>query len=171
MNLPNKLSFFRLFLIPFIFLFLYSNIEYNVYYATIVFLIACLTDAVDGYIARSKDKITDIGKFMDPLVDKILVISVFVYLVSINTLPDWIIIIIIFREFAVSGFRIIAASKGVVIVASIIAKIKTQSQMIAVVFALLELPFYLFVTVIALILTVLSGAQYIYKGRELFKDS
>lgn len=170
MNLPNKLSFFRLLLIPIILLILYSNLEYRIYIATIIFIIASVTDAIDGYIARSRNLITDFGKFIDPLVDKILVISVFVYLVSIQTIPDWMVIIIIFREFIISGFRIVAASKGVVVAASNLAKLKTQSQILAVIFALLALPYYLIVMLIAVILTIISGAQYIYNGRDLFKE-
>ncbi len=170
MNLPNKLSFFRLLLIPIILLILYSNLEYRIYIATIIFIIASVTDAIDGYIARSRNLITDFGKFIDPLVDKILVISVFVYLVSTQTIPGWMVIIIIFREFVISGFRIVAASKGVVVAASNLAKLKTQSQILAVIFALLELPYYLIVMLIAVILTIISGAQYIYNGRDLFKE-
>jgi len=171
MNWPNKLSFFRLLLIPVILIILYSNIENSVYIATFLFIIAAITDAVDGYIARSKNLITDFGKFIDPLVDKILVVSILVYLVYIHTIPDWVVIIIIGREFAISGYRIIAASKGVVIAASNMAKFKTQSQMIAVIFALLDLPYFIIIMYIAVILTVISGAQYLYNGRDLFKES
>ena len=156
MNLPNKLSFFRLLLIPVILLILYSNLEYRIYIATLIFIVASVTDAIDGYIARSRNLITDFGKFIDPLVDKILVISVFIYLVSSRTIPDWMVIIIIFREFVISGFRTIAASKGVVVAASTLAKIKTNSHIIAVIFALLELPYYLIVMFIAVILTIIS---------------
>ena len=170
MNWPNKLSFFRLFLIPIILIILYSKIEYSVYIATLIFLIAAITDAIDGYIARSRNLITDFGKFIDPLIDKILVVSILIYLVHIQTIPDWIVIIIIAREFAISGYRIIAASKGFVVAASKMAKFKTQSQMIAVIFALLELPFFIIIMYIAVVLTVLSGAQYLYKGRDLFKE-
>jgi CDP-diacylglycerol--glycerol-3-phosphate 3-phosphatidyltransferase len=171
MNWPNKLSFFRLFLIPIIMIILYSKIENSVYIATFFFIIAAITDAIDGYIARSRNLITDFGKFIDPLIDKILVVSILIYLVNIQTIPDWVVIIIIAREFAISGYRIIAASKGVVIAASKMAKVKTQSQMIAVIFALLELPFFIIIMYIAVVLTVLSGAQYLYKGRDLFKET
>jgi CDP-diacylglycerol--glycerol-3-phosphate 3-phosphatidyltransferase len=171
MNLPNKVSFFRFLLIPVILMILYSEIEHSVYYAIILFIIAAITDAIDGYIARSRDMITDFGKFIDPLVDKILVVSILVYLVYLQIIQDWIVIIIIGREFLISGFRIIAASKGVVIAASNLAKLKTQSQMIAVIFALLQLPYFMIVVYIAVILTVISGAQYIYNGRDLFKEN
>ena len=170
MNLPNKLCFFRLFLVPMVLLVLYSEINYSVYIATVIFIIAAITDVLDGYIARSRKLITDFGKFIDPLVDKILVVSVLVYLVYIQTIPDWMVIIIIAREFAVSGFRIISASGGVVVAASKLGKFKTQSQIIAVIFALLELPFYLWVVLIAVILTVVSGVDYIWNGRDIFKE-
>ena len=170
MNLPNKLCFFRLFLVPMVLLVLYSEINYSVYIATVIFIIAALTDVLDGYIARSRKLITDFGKFIDPLVDKILVVSVLVYLVYIQTIPDWMVIIIIAREFAVSGFRIISASRGIVVAASKLGKFKTQSQIIAVIFALLELPFYLWVILFAVILTVISGADYIWNGRDIFKE-
>jgi len=170
MNLPNKLCFFRLFLVPMVLLVLYSEINYSVYIATVIFIIAAITDVLDGYIARSRKLITDFGKFIDPLVDKILVVSVLVYLVYIQTIPDWMVIIIIAREFAVSGFRIISASRGIVVAASKLGKFKTQSQIIAVIFALLELPFYLWVVLIAVILTVVSGVDYIWNGRDIFKE-
>jgi len=149
---------------------LYSEINYSVYIATVIFIIAAITDVLDGYIARSRKLITDFGKFIDPLVDKILVVSVLVYLVYIQTIPDWMVIIIIAREFAVSGFRIISASRGIVVAASKLGKFKTQSQIIAVIFALLELPFYLWVVLIAVILTVVSGVDYIWNGRDIFKE-
>ena len=170
MNFPNKLCFLRLSLVPIILLVLYSKIDYSVYIATVIFIIAAITDVVDGYIARSRNLITDFGKFIDPLVDKILVVSILVYLVYVQTITDWMVIIIIAREFAVSGFRIISASGGVVVAASKLGKFKTQSQIIAVIFALLELPFYLWVVLFAVILTVISGADYIWKGRNLFKE-
>ena len=115
MNLPNKLSFFRLFLIPFIFLLLYSSIEYRVYYATIVFLIACLTDAIDGYIARTRKEVTAWGKLMDPIADKILICSAFIALVELGRIPSWVLIIIIFREFLITGLRAVAASNNVIV--------------------------------------------------------
>lgn len=170
MNLPNKLCFFRLFLVPMVLLVLYSEINYSVYIATVIFIIAAITDVLDGYIARSRKLITDFGKFIDPLVDKILVVSVLVYLVYIQTIPDWMVIIIIAREFAISGFRIISASRGIVVAASKLGKFKTQSQIIAVIFALLELPFYSWVVLIAVILTVASGVDYIWNGRDIFKE-
>jgi CDP-diacylglycerol--glycerol-3-phosphate 3-phosphatidyltransferase len=170
MNLPNKLSLFRVFLVPVFLLVLYSEIELSVYIATAIFLLAAVTDMVDGYIARTRNMITDLGKFLDPLADKILVISAMVYLVAVQTIPDWMVIIIIAREFAVSGFRIIAASKGVVVAASNLGKYKTRAQIIAVIFALLKWSFYWWIVLLAVILTVLSGIDYMYKGKDLIKE-
>ena len=174
MNLPNKLCFLRLFLVLFVLLILYSTVENRVYIATFLFIIAAITDVLDGYIARSRNLITDFGKFFDPLVDKILVISVLVYLVYIRIVPDWMVIIIIVREFAVSGFRIIAASKGIVVAASKLGKFKTQSQVIAVIVALLkiqhDIPYYQWILLIAVVLTVVSGIDYIWKGKDVFKE-
>lgn len=170
MNLPNRITIFRVALIPVVLIVLYLDIPYNVYIAAIIFAVAALTDLVDGYIARSRNLVTDFGKFADPLADKILVISVLVYLVYQQIVPDWMVIIILAREFAVSGLRMVAVSKGVVISASLIAKFKTQSQMIAVIFALLEWPYYWWIMFIAVIFTVASGIDYFWKGRHLIKE-
>jgi CDP-diacylglycerol--glycerol-3-phosphate 3-phosphatidyltransferase len=170
MNLPNRITIFRVALIPIVLIVLYLDIPYNVYIAAVIFAVAALTDLVDGYIARKRNLVTDFGKFADPLADKILVISVLVYLVYHQIIPDWMVIIILAREFAVSGLRLIAVSKGIVISASLIAKFKTQSQMIAVIFALLELPYYWWIMLIAVILTVASGIDYFWKGRHLIGE-
>jgi CDP-diacylglycerol--glycerol-3-phosphate 3-phosphatidyltransferase len=170
MNLPNQITVFRVTLIPVVLIILYLDFPYGVYIAAIIFAIAAITDLIDGYIARSRNLVTDFGKFADPLADKILVISVLVYLVYQQIVPDWMVIVIIAREFAVSGLRLLSATKGIVISASTIAKFKTQSQMIAVIFALLELPHYLFIMLIAVLLTVASGIDYFWKGRHLIKE-
>lgn len=170
MNLPNKLCFLRLFLVLIIFIVLYSEITNYRYIATAIFIIAAITDVIDGYIARKKNQITDFGKFIDPLVDKILVISVMIYFVAEQSIPDWTVIVIVTREFAILGLRIISASKGIVIAASKLGKLKTQSQIIAVIFILLELPYYYLITIIAVLLTVLSGADYLWKGKDVFKN-
>jgi CDP-diacylglycerol--glycerol-3-phosphate 3-phosphatidyltransferase len=170
MNLPNKITIFRVALIPVVLIILYSNLPYSVYVAALIFIIAAITDFIDGYIARKRNLVTDFGKLTDPLADKILVISVLVYLVSMQVIPDWMVIIIVAREFGVSGLRILSASQGVVIPASKLGKFKTQSQMIAVVFALLLWPYYWWVMLIAVILTVASGLEYFWKGRHLIKE-
>ncbi|MDG6220872.1 MAG: CDP-diacylglycerol--glycerol-3-phosphate 3-phosphatidyltransferase [Candidatus Thermoplasmatota archaeon] len=186
MNLPNKLSLLRIFLVPAFLAILYMEGlgdhnflgPHNAVLATLVFIIASATDMLDGYIARSRGLITDLGKFLDPLADKMLVVSAFVYLVGVGRIPDWMVITIIIREFAVSGLRILAASQKVVISASSIGKLKTQSQMVAIVLALLQWPnvvflgfqFYWWVALVAVVLTVVSGADYIWKGRKHIKE-
>ncbi|MCK4718959.1 MAG: CDP-diacylglycerol--glycerol-3-phosphate 3-phosphatidyltransferase [Thermoplasmata archaeon] len=174
MNLPNKLSMLRIFLIPVFLLLLYSNIQYAVELATLVFILGAVTDILDGHIARSRNLITDFGKFIDPLADKMLVLSAFIYLVGVGRIPDWMVIIIIGREFAVSGLRILAANQRVVIAASKMGKFKTQSQMIAVILALLEWPdlvflgqqVYWWIALLAVILTIVSGVDYLWKGKK-----
>jgi CDP-diacylglycerol--glycerol-3-phosphate 3-phosphatidyltransferase len=140
MNLPNKLTLFRMCLVP-VFLILISvgQIPYNVTLATIVFSIAAYTDHLDGKIARRDNLITNFGKFMDPLADKLLVTSALIALVEYNLIGAWVAVVIIAREFAVSGLRTIAANEGVVIAASIWGKIKTTTQIIAIISMLIHL--------------------------------
>lgn len=139
MNLANKLTLIRMILVPVFLVFLnLSSIPYGVLIATIIFIIASITDKLDGYIARSRNEITNFGKFMDPLADKLLVTSAFISLVELKFIPAWAVIIIISREFAVSGLRTIAASDGTVIAASWWGKIKTVIQMIAIILLLLK---------------------------------
>ncbi len=140
MNLPNKLTLFRMFLVP-VFLILISlgQIPYNITLATIVFSIAAYTDHLDGKIARRDNLITNFGKFMDPLADKLLVTSALIALVEYNLIGAWVAVVIIAREFAVSGLRTIAANEGVVIAASIWGKIKTTTQIIAIISMLIHL--------------------------------
>ncbi|MFO7872512.1 MAG: CDP-diacylglycerol--glycerol-3-phosphate 3-phosphatidyltransferase [Candidatus Undinarchaeales archaeon] len=171
MNIPNKISIFRIFLIPVFFLLLYLPIKNNIYFAAAVFLIAAATDALDGYIARKKNLITDLGKFLDPLADKILVVSALIYLVYVQIIPDWIVILIVAREFAVMGLRVSAASTGKSIPASKLGKFKTNSQILAVIFALFQWPFYYEIMLLAVLLTLVSGIEYIWKSRNLLKDN
>ena len=140
MNLPNKLTLFRIILVPvFLVLVSVSQIPLNFTLATIVFIIAAYTDHLDGKIARRDNLITNFGKFMDPLADKLLVTSALVALVGYNLIGAWIAVVIIAREFAVSGLRTIAANEGVVIAASIWGKIKTTTQIIAIITLLIKL--------------------------------
>lgn len=139
MNLANKLTIGRIFLVPVFLLFIAAkDIPYGTFIATIIFIIASLTDKLDGYIARSRNQITTFGKFMDPLADKLLVTAALISLVELQVVPSWAAIIIIAREFAVSGLRTIAASDGKVIAASWWGKIKTVIQIIAIILLLLE---------------------------------
>ncbi|MDU2557728.1 MAG: CDP-diacylglycerol--glycerol-3-phosphate 3-phosphatidyltransferase [Anaerococcus prevotii] len=170
MNLANKITLVRLFLIPvFVIIFMISGRDMNI--AAIVFIIASLTDAVDGHIARSRNMITNFGKFTDPLVDKVLTMAAFLVLVEDNTIPAWPVIIIISRELIITGFRTLAADSGITIAASMWGKAKTTSQMISLVMLLLNVPSLnkagIFVFYIAVALTVISGVDYIVKNKKV----
>ncbi|WP_238882606.1 CDP-diacylglycerol--glycerol-3-phosphate 3-phosphatidyltransferase [Clostridium sp. YIM B02551] len=138
MNLANKLTLIRIVLVPVFLLFIALKIDYGTYIATFIFILASLTDKLDGYIARSRNQITNFGKFMDPLADKLLVTSALISLVELQIIPSWAAVIIIAREFAVSGLRTIAAAEGTVIAASWWGKIKTVIQIIAIITLLLK---------------------------------
>lgn len=180
MNLPNKLTILRVLLIPFfVVAMLVDGIPYNNYIAGIVFCVACLTDALDGHIARKNHLITNFGKFMDPLADKLLVCAALICFVAMPELnfPAWAAIVIISREFVISGFRLVASDNGVVIAASKWGKFKTISQMIMsilLIFHLEIIPYYILLEQISIylsvILTVVSLADYIYKNREVLKE-
>ena len=167
LNLPNKITLTRIFLVPVFMLILLEKIPYGDYWAAFIFAIAALTDGLDGYIARKNNQITNLGKFMDPLADKLLVTAALISLVEMGRISSWMATIIVSREFAVTGLRIVAASKGVVIAASNLGKYKTVSQIVAIIAALLSLPYSLALIWVAVILTVVSGVDYFYNGREL----
>jgi CDP-diacylglycerol--glycerol-3-phosphate 3-phosphatidyltransferase len=150
------------------------NKSSSILIAIFIFIIAALTDKLDGYIARSRNEITNFGKFMDPLADKLLVTSALVSLVEYNIIPTWVSMIIIGREFAVTGLRAVAASEGIVIAASWWGKIKTVIQIIAIIFGLVSLVHnaiyvryitYISVT-LAVIITVISGVDYFVKNKK-----
>ncbi|WP_394022735.1 CDP-diacylglycerol--glycerol-3-phosphate 3-phosphatidyltransferase [Anaerococcus martiniensis] len=170
MNIANKVTVLRLLLIP-VFLVLYYiyGTDYNI--AAIVFVIASLTDALDGHLARSRNLVTTFGKFVDPLVDKLLTMAAFVVLVEASIIPAWAVIIIIARELIITGFRTLAADKGITIAASKWGKLKTTSQMIALVLLLLNNSTLniagVYVFYIAVILTIISGLDYIIKNKEV----
>ena len=179
LNLPNRLTILRILMVPiFVFFILIApdNTACRVI-AALVFIAASLTDMADGYIARKYDLITNFGKFMDPLADKLLVCSAMICLVSIDRLPAWVCIIIIAREFIISGFRLVASDNGVVIAASYWGKFKTVFQMLMVItmvfdfkvafWQVLELVFMW----VALILTVISLVDYIYKNKDVLKET
>ena len=197
MNLPNKLTIFRIILVPIMIIIPFINIQGSVYGIPItwiiidlIFILAAITDELDGYIARSRNQITTFGKFLDPIADKILVLTAMIMLVeSNNRIPAVIPVIVLFREFVVSGYRLVAAGKqGKVIAASMLGKIKTTTQMMAVTFALIDMnPIFKFVSgeltgasrafnalwsilmVISVIATIISGINYVKDGKELFK--
>ena len=169
MNLPNKLTIFRVILvIPFVALMLNG---YDLW-AVAVFIIASLTDLLDGKIARKYNLITDFGKFMDPLADKLLVCAAMICLVEMGRLPAWMVIVIISREFIISGFRLVASDNGVVIAASYWGKFKTTFQMLMIIVLILNLGgvfdmIGLVLTWIALILTVVSLIDYLVKNKQV----
>ena len=139
MNLANKLTMIRIFLVPVFLVFItVKEIPYGSIIATVVFIIASITDQLDGHIARSRNQITNFGKFMDPLADKLLVTAALVSLVELKLVAGWAVVVILAREFAVSGLRTLAASDGIVIAASWWGKIKTVTQMIAILLLLLK---------------------------------
>ena len=177
MNLPNKITMFRVILIPFfVFFMLSEGIPYNNYIAAAIFIVASLTDMLDGKIARKYNLVTNFGKFMDPLADKLLVCSAMICLIQTGQLAAWIVVIIIAREFIISGFRLIASDNGVVIAASYWGKFKTTFQMLMVIVLILniDLPFFqilgVILTYVALILTVVSLIDYIVKNKDVLKD-
>ena len=192
MNLANKLTLIRIILVPIFLVFIaYQDLPYGSVIATLIFIIASVTDQLDGYIARSRNQITTFGKFLDPIADKIVVIAAMIMLVEFGHLPAWIPIIVIFREFIVSGYRLVAVQKdGNVIAANVWGKLKTVTQMIAVILAFLDPNPYatifngnlsgynfiinLLVTLImsvSVVATIFSGWEYVKNGKELFKGS
>ena len=170
MNIANKVTVLRLLLIP-VFLVLYYiyGTSYNI--AAIVFVIASLTDALDGHLARSRNLITNFGKFVDPLVDKVLTMAAFIVLVEGQIIPAWAVIIIIARELIITGFRTLAADQGITIAASMWGKAKTTSQMIALVCLLLDVEVLnnigIYIFYIAVALTMISGVDYIVKNKQV----
>ena len=177
MNVPNCLTILRIFMVPVFVVFMLVNVFGGAdrYIAGVIFIAASLTDTLDGYLARKNNQITVFGKFMDPLADKLLVCSALICLVELGQLPSWIVIIIVGREFIISGFRLVAAEPGVVIAASSWGKFKTVSQMVMVIllvfnfggaFDVLEQIFVWLAT----ILTVISLVDYMYKNRGVLKE-
>lgn len=171
MNLPNKLTVLRVCLIPFFvaaLLFDGGSRQDIRILADVIFIVASLTDLLDGKIARKYNLVTNFGKFMDPLADKLLVCSALICLIQLGQLPAWIVIVIISREFIISGFRLVAADNGIVIAASYWGKFKTTFQMITVVLMILNLPQLALLTQICLIaavaLTIISLVDYVWKN-------
>lgn len=185
LNVPNLLSFLRVFLAPLVMVFLTMRFNFGIsplekmgievgygdILAGLVFIIAALTDTADGYIARKKGIVTNLGKFIDPLADKILVVAALISLVQLQRLPAWIVVVIISRDFVVTGLRMVASAEGIVIAASKWGKIKTVSQIIAISLMILNLPGGLPAMWVALVMTLWSGIDYLYKGRNVILDS
>lgn len=200
MNLPNKLTVFRIILVPIMVIIPFFNIGGEwlgvptyLWIINAIFCLASLTDKLDGTLARKRNQVTTLGKFLDPIADKILVLAAMLMLVEMGNLPAWIPIIILMREFAVSGYRLIAVEKGgKVIAASIWGKLKTVTQIIAIIFAFINInntnKFFAFTTgnltgaslviniitsvmmIICVIATIFSGIDYLKGGKELLKD-
>ncbi len=178
MNLPNKLTVLRVLMVPFFVFFMLNDVPegYGKWIALALFITASFTDLFDGKIARKYNLVTNFGKFMDPLADKLLVCSALVCLNGKGMLASWIVIVIISREFIISGFRLVASDNGVVIAASYWGKFKTVFQMIMIGMLIGDLQFELYtiltqiVVWVALILTVVSLVDYLYKNREVLKN-
>ena len=197
MNLANKLTIFRIILVPVMAIIPYLNLKgdflglpLTYFFMELIFIVASITDKLDGYIARSRNQVTTFGKFLDPLADKILVLTAMVLLVELGKIPAWIPIIVLAREFIVSGYRLVAVEKGgQVIAASIWGKLKTVTQMIAIILVMfdknafwdcfrgqltgIDFGINLIATILLLIstfATIFSGIDYMKNGKELFKD-
>lgn len=184
MNLPNKLTILRTLLIPFFLVaLLWDAVPYGNWIALVIFAVASLTDMLDGKIARKYNLVTNFGKFMDPLADKLLVSSAMIAFVEIGRMPCWIVIVIIAREFIISGFRLVAADNGIVIAAGIWGKIKTAEQMVMIcilladfgsLFSDYDTQIYAFETVLiyaALILTIVSLLDYLIHNKGVLAEN
>ena len=174
MNLPNKLTVIRMIMVPIFVLFMLTNIggEANKWIALVLFCVASFTDFLDGKIARARGLVTNFGKFMDPLADKLLVCSAMICLIEMGKLPAWVVIVIIGREFIISGFRLVASDNGIVIAASYWGKFKTVFQMIMTIVMIADLG-GIFDTIgvvlmwIALALTIISLIDYVAKNKQV----
>lgn len=174
MNTPNKLTIARMIIVPFLVIFLLTGWggEANRYISLTLFVVASVTDLFDGYLARKNNLVTNFGKFMDPLADKLLVCSAMICMIDLKRLPAWFVIIIIAREFIISGFRLIAAENGIVIAANYWGKFKTASQMIMIILLILHFD-GIFVILeqifiwLSLALTIISLITYIWQNRTV----
>lgn len=191
MNLPNKITISRIVLIPIFLVFMLSPINLGILaigtvnlpvshlIGALIFIIASATDWVDGYLARKMKLVTNLGKFLDPLADKLLVSAALITLVELQLVPSWMVIVIISREFAVTGLRLVAAGEGTVLAASQLGKIKTVAQVVAIStlllhnlpFELVNLPFGMIAMWIAVVFTFISGWDYFWKNRTVFTNS
>ncbi|MFO7295754.1 MAG: CDP-diacylglycerol--glycerol-3-phosphate 3-phosphatidyltransferase [Caldicoprobacter sp.] len=175
MNLANKITIVRIMLVPIFMVLLLSDFPYSNVIAALIFIVAASTDTVDGYIARKRNEVTNFGKFIDPLADKILVTAALVILVEMGKISSVVAIIIITREFIITGFRVLAASEGIVIAASWWGKAKTITQIVAIVAVMLDnmpfkwigFPFDRIALILAVIITIVSGIDYIYKNFDI----
>ena len=176
MNLPNKPTTLRVILIPvFLLVLFFMEAPGNRYGAVVIFVAASLTDFLDGHLARKYHLVTNFGKFMDPLADKLLVMSALVSMVALEDLPAWVVIVILAREFTITGFRTLAMEANIVMAASWWGKIKTATQMVMIIVVLLEMPFAAMPVIetvlvgLAVLFTVISGVDYIVKNIQVLK--
>jgi len=169
MNIPNKITILRILLIPIFIILLYVKVNYIEYIVAVVFILLALTDALDGYIARKRNEITRLGKLIDPLADKLLISAALIFLIG-RGVPAWMAFVIIAREFAVTGLRLSASAKDVTIPASNWGKTKTVSQIVAVVAVIIDFPFNWWFMLVAVILTLISGADYFLKARSFLRE-
>lgn len=190
LNLPNKITIFRIFMIPmFVFFMIYKidgsisilggrEISYNIFISAIIFIFASITDFIDGYIARKYNLVTNMGKFLDPLADKLLVGSAFIVMIELGLIQSWMVVCVIAREFSVTGLRMLAIEQGEVIAAGLLGKLKTIFQIIAICLLLLGNPIFnnngipldIIILWISVILTILSGLEYFKNSLHVFKD-
>lgn len=177
MNLANKITMIRILMVPLFVFFLLVSFPYSTFVAAFTFILAASTDSLDGYIARKRNEITNFGKFVDPLADKLLVASALVCLVEMDKASSVAAIVIISREFIITGFRLLAVTEGTVIAASWWGKLKTITQIIAIValilnnfpFRYIGIPFDQIALYVSVVITILSGVDYIYKNRSVFR--
>ena len=172
MNLPNQLTLLRIVLIlPFL-LVLYLDVPWAAYIALAIFILASLTDLLDGKIARKRNLITDFGKFADPLADKMLVTAAMLWFVENGQMPGWALLIVIVREFAVSGLRMVASDKGRVIAAGWSGKVKTAASMVCIILMLLPLPAIVsqICTAVIVLTTIYSGVEYFMKNADILAE-
>ena len=172
MNTANKLTILRVVMIPAFLLVLYLDVPYANYWALAIFAAASVTDTLDGYIARHYNQITDFGKFMDPLADKCLVFAAMLWFVEVGQMPAWALLVVICREFAVSGLRMVASDKGRVIAAGWSGKVKTASTMACIVLMFLPIPAAVNTLCVAVIVvtTIYSGVEYFLKNKDCLSD-
>jgi CDP-diacylglycerol--glycerol-3-phosphate 3-phosphatidyltransferase len=173
MNTANKLTMLRVVMIPAFLLVLYLGVPGANYWALAIFIVASLTDTLDGYIARHYNQTTDFGKFMDPLADKCLVTAAMLWFVEIGQMPGWALLVVIVREFGVSGLRMVAADKGRVIAAGWSGKVKTASTMVCICLMLLPIPGILNNICVAVIVltTIYSGVEYFMKNLDVLSET
>ncbi len=173
LNLPNVLTIFRIFLVPLFMFFLLTRIQYGNYLAAGVFIMAAVTDSLDGYIARRRKQVTKLGIILDPLADKLLITSALISLVQLGQVAAWVAVVILGREFAVTGLRAVKAEEGIIVPAGILGKLKTLSQIVAIILVIVE-DFYRPLLVwpigdwamyLAVVLTVISGLVYFWRWK------